>query len=152
VQALGPPMSLEAAGAYPLGVDPDSSSYPPMPESEHPEFARRVVLELGREDDFFLWELAHRVAQLLGVSADTARVLTTRACAELVSEGSIEVVRSDDKVRSTCPDPVALDASAWNVQTGSVLYEASITARGVEVLDETWAEERREGRRWPHTI
>lgn len=129
-----------------------SPVYALVPKNEYPEFARRVVLELGREDDFYLCELVRRVAQLLGIGADEARILTTRACAELVDQGSIEVLGWENGVRSTCADPYALDASAWEVQTGDVIYEASAMVHGVAVLDATWADERRRGRRWPHSI
>jgi hypothetical protein len=133
-------------------MDRQSPEYPPVPESEHADFARRVVLELAREDFFYLWELSQRVSQLLEISADKARRLTARACAELVSEGSIEVFRNEDGVRSICSDPLALGDSAWEIHTVTVAFEASTTTRGEEALDETWAEERRNGRRWPHSI
>jgi hypothetical protein len=126
--------------------------YPSVPESDRPDFARRVILELAREDYFYLWELAARVSQLLDIGADKARSLTAHACAELVVEGSVEVSRTENGVPSPCSEPPALEDSAWDVQTGNVSYEASITAHGNEALDQTWAEERRRGRRWPHII
>ena len=120
-------------------MDRQPPKYPPVPETDHPDFARRVILELAREDYVYLWELARRVSQLLDMSADKARSLTVHSCAELVVEGSVEVSRTENGVRSTFSEPPALEDSARDVQTGNVSYEASITAHGNEALDETWA-------------
>jgi hypothetical protein len=67
-------------------MEPRSPKYPPVAESDQPGFARRVVLELGREDYYYLWEAAQRVSQLLGIGLEPARLLTARACADLVLE------------------------------------------------------------------
>jgi hypothetical protein len=55
------------------GTDRQSPEYPAVSESDQPELARRVILELAREGDFYLWELSQRISQLLKISTDKPR-------------------------------------------------------------------------------
>lgn len=83
--------------------------------------------------------------------------MTIAACEGLVREGLVEIAPcprpKEAQVLSEFGARAALrDDSAWLPDNSGNVYELTTTPAGDAALDATWADERKYGRRWPHTI
>jgi len=118
---------------------------------------RRVVLELGHEDWFALWEIARRVQQLLGVQEAEARKLAADACASLLGAGLVQMgalprTSEAEAIEVSGALVVLKDDGAWEQVGFPTAHEVTTTPKGDAELEGIWEKERVSGRRRPHTI